>query len=41
MLSSVVLAMLGMILIGGMLSVLVLQGYQRPLFEIVNLNVPF
>ena len=29
--------MLGMILVGGMLPVLVFQGYQRPLLDIVNL----
>ena len=39
--SASVVAMLGMILVGGMLPVLVFHGCQRPLLEIVNLNAPF
>ena len=39
--STAVVAMLGMILVGGMLPVLAFQGCQRPILEIVNLNAPF
>ena len=39
--SASVVAMLGMILVSGMVPVLVFQGCQRPLLEIVNIKSPF